>query len=142
MTGTLFCFGLGYSALRLARALGRQGWDVAGTCRSAEKQADLEAEGITAFLMNETERPDPTAFATASHVLVSIPPDADGDPVARAFGDDLAARADIEWAGYLSTTGVYGDKGGAWVDETTPRRPQYGAGRPASRRRTGVAGAL
>lgn len=123
MTRSLFCFGLGYSALRLARALGSDGWDVAGTCRSPEKQADLEAQGITAYLMNGDELPDPTAFAAASHVLVSIPPDADGDPVARAFGDALAASDTLRWFGYLSTTGVYGDKGGGWVDENTPADP-------------------
>jgi len=120
MSGNLFCFGLGFSALRLARELGAQGWEVSGTCRNADKQRTLEAEGITAHLMNEQETPDASAFAEATHVLVSIPPDDEGDIVARTYGENLAATPNLDWLGYLSTTGVYGDRQGDWVDETTP----------------------
>ncbi|RMF08873.1 MAG: SDR family oxidoreductase [Alphaproteobacteria bacterium] len=136
MSGTLFCFGLGYSALRLACALTREGWDVAGTCRTEEKRAELEAEGITTYLMNHSEQPDPSVFDAATHALVSIPPDADGDPVARTFGDPLARSERLQWLGYLSTTGVYGDKQGGWVDENTPVDPntERGARRVAAER--------
>lgn len=120
MSGTLFCFGLGFTARRLALSLAGSGWDVAGTCRSAEKQAELEAQGLTVHLLNETEQPDPSVFAGATHVLQSIPPDEEGDSVARRYGDSLAALPGLEWFGYLSTTGVYGDHGGDFVDEDTP----------------------
>lgn len=120
MSGNLFCFGLGFSAIRLARELGAQGWEVSGTCRSADKQRDLEAEGIVVHLMNDQEQPDPSAFADATHVLVSIPPGESGDIVARTYGESLAEIRDLEWLGYLSTTGVYGDRQGGWVDENTP----------------------
>jgi nucleoside-diphosphate-sugar epimerase len=129
--GRLFCFGLGYSALALARALLAEGWRVAGTCRSEEKRADLENEGIEAFLFDR-DRPladAPAALRRASHVLSSVPPDAQGDPVLDAHGDDIAALSDLRWCGYLSTTGVYGDRGGAWVDETTPAAPTTDRGR-------------
>ncbi|MBT6912826.1 MAG: SDR family oxidoreductase, partial [Rhodospirillaceae bacterium] len=62
-------------------------------------------------------------MAGASHVLVSIPPDATGDPVLDCHGDDIAKLEQLSWLGYLSTTGVYGDHGGGWVDETTTTAP-------------------
>lgn len=120
MSGSLFCFGLGFSAIRLARELGAQGWNVAGTCRSPDKQRALEAEGVTAHLFNDNQTPDPSVFAHATHVLVSIPPDDSGDIVARTYGESLADQKALEWLGYLSTTGVYGDRAGDWVDEDTP----------------------
>ena len=63
------------------------------------------------------------ALRSATHVLISVPPDADGDPVIRHHGRDLEASASVKWIGYLSTIGVYGNHGGAWVDETTPANP-------------------
>ncbi|MEX1148312.1 MAG: SDR family oxidoreductase [Sphingomonadales bacterium] len=120
MTNTLFCFGLGFSALTLARRLREQGWRIIGTCRSAEKKAALEARGLTMHLMNDDTAPTAHALASVTHVLASIPPDDDGDPVARRCGDMLAHLPTPEWVGYLSTTGVYGDKQGGWVDEDTP----------------------
>ena len=64
-----------------------------------------------------------TLLAGATHVLVSIPPDIEGDVVLRLFRDALAAMPELAWVGYLSTVGVYGDAGGQWVDETSPLRP-------------------
>ena len=70
------------------------------------------------------------ALARATHLLVSAAPDADGDPVLNLAAEDIAAQADkFEWAGYLSTTGVYGDHGGDWVDEDTPLAPSTERGR-------------
>jgi nucleoside-diphosphate-sugar epimerase len=63
------------------------------------------------------------AFAGVTHVVSSIPPDGDGDPVVRAHGRDLAACRTLRWAGYLSTTGVYGDRAGGTVDEQSGLRP-------------------
>jgi nucleoside-diphosphate-sugar epimerase len=127
----LFCFGLGYSALALAARLRAEGWTVAGTCRSASKAADLAAQGIEAHRF-ERSHPlaDPaTALAGTTHLLVSVPPDEAGDPVLDAHRDDLLRRPGLVWVGYLSTTGVYGDRAGGWVDETTPPAPSGDRGR-------------
>jgi nucleoside-diphosphate-sugar epimerase len=128
----LFCFGLGFSALTLARRLKRHGWQIAGTCRSHETQAALAGEGIAAQLFDR-ERPlaDPAAaLAGTTHLLASAPPDAAGDPVLACHGDAIAALGRrLAWAGYLSTTGVYGDRGGGWVDEQAELRPSGERGR-------------
>ncbi len=118
----LFCFGLGFSALALARGLLAAGWTVAGTTRSAEKAAALREEGIEVFAFDR-ERPLPqSALASTTHLLVSIAPDELGDPVLDCHGDDLASL-EIQWVGYLSTTGVYGNRDGGWVDEDSALRP-------------------
>jgi nucleoside-diphosphate-sugar epimerase len=127
----LFCFGLGYSALALAEALQGRGWRVAGTCRGAERQRALAARGIDA-LPFDRDRPlgnAAEALAGATHLLSSIPPDASGDPVTDLHGDDIGRLKGLAWAGYLSTTGVYGDHAGGWVDEDTPRTPGGERGR-------------
>jgi len=126
----LFCFGLGYSALAFARTLQDAGWRVAGTCRDAGKQAALAGLGIAA-LPFDRDRPlaDPTAaFGAAAAILSSVPPDAAGDPVLDRHGADLA-RAAAGWIGYLSTTGVYGDRQGGWVDEASALTPSGERGR-------------
>ncbi|MEM1139674.1 MAG: SDR family oxidoreductase [Pseudomonadota bacterium] len=121
----LFCFGLGYSALVFARQLRAEGWDVAGTCRTAEKIGGLRGGRIDAHRFDGTaplERPD--LFTEADAILISAPPNRAGDPVLIHHAGDLAAAAKrVRWVGYLSTTGVYGDHDGAWVDETTPLAP-------------------
>ncbi|NJO38053.1 MAG: SDR family NAD(P)-dependent oxidoreductase, partial [Rhizobiales bacterium] len=111
----LFCFGLGYSALALARDLMAAGWTVAGTTRSEEKHQALETEGIEAFLFGpDLPLRDPgAALAGTTHLLTSIAPDDEGDPVLRAHLKDLLACEAMTWAGYLGTTGVYGDRDGA-----------------------------
>jgi len=126
----LFCFGLGYSALALARALKARGWTVAGTCRSQDTRTALAAESIEAHLFDR-ERPlaDPSAvLAGATHILSSVPPDDTGDPVLDCHADVVAAL-ETSWIGYLSTTGVYGDRGGDWVDESSDLRPVGPRGR-------------
>jgi nucleoside-diphosphate-sugar epimerase len=131
----LFCFGLGYSALVLARRLRRRGWAIAGTCRSEAKRATLARDGIEAHLFDR-DRPLAdcgTALAGATHLLSSVPPDAAGDPVIDHHGGDIAAIGRLlAWSGYLSTTGVYGDRDGGWVDETAPLRPTGERGRRRS----------
>jgi nucleoside-diphosphate-sugar epimerase len=121
----LFCFGIGYSAGVLARRLVADGWSVAGTCQSAERAAALRNQGIEAHLFDGAwPLADPAgALAGATHLLSSVPPDADGDPVLDSLAPALTALDGLHWVGYLSTTGVYGDTGGAPVDETTVPAP-------------------
>lgn len=123
---TLLVFGLGFSARVLVDRLRPVGWTVRATARSAEKVAALRAAGIDAFPFDGTAPIADTAaaFDGVSHLLLSVPPGADGDPVLEHHGGDIAARAgDIAWAGYLSTTGVYGDRAGGWVDEASELLP-------------------
>ncbi|GGO32400.1 NAD(P)-dependent oxidoreductase [Gemmobacter aquaticus] len=126
MTKVLLAMGLGYSAAALSRRLLAQGWRVVGTTRSPEKAARLQAQGIEPLMWPGT--PLDGALAEATHILLSIAPDAAGDPVIAAEADALRA-ARPEWVGYLSTTGVYGDHDGGWVDETTPLTPGTARGR-------------
>lgn len=127
----LFCFGLGYSARALADAVMAQGWRVAGSCRSTEKQADLRDAGIEAFLFDRGQPLSDSAAALSgtTHLLSSVPPDAAGDPVLDHHRAEIAALPALQWAGYLSTTGVYGDRDGGWVDEFSDLRPSGERGR-------------
>ncbi len=118
----LFCFGLGYTARVLARRLRAEGWRISGTTRDADKLAALAAEGIAAVRFARDTPIDPGRFADASHVLSAVPPDDTGDAVLDVHGADLAALQPT-WAGYLSTTGVYGDRAGGWVDEAAALKP-------------------
>ena len=123
MIQKILSFGHGYSAQALSRILLPQGWQVTGTTRSANKAETLVVQGI-APLIFPGDRNVADAIAQASHLLISAGPDAAGDPVLNAVGDMIAARAgQFEWVGYLSTTGVYGDHHGEWVDEDTPLTP-------------------
>ncbi len=115
----LLSFGHGYSAQALARLLLPRGWQITGTTRDANS---ARMAGVTPL----TWPPDDCtqALGQATHVLVSVGPTADGDPVLTALGDQIAAAAPrLKWVGYLSTTAVYGDHGGDWVDEDTPPTP-------------------
>ena len=129
--GVLFCFGLGYSAGFLARALAAEGWRIAGTSRDAASCARLAAQGFTMHRL-APDRPlaaPAAALAGVTHLLISVPPDAAGDPVLATHAADIAARRGLRWVGYLSTTGVYGDRGGAWVDESADLAPSGERGR-------------
>ncbi|WP_343080313.1 SDR family oxidoreductase [Ostreiculturibacter nitratireducens] len=122
MSKTLLSLGHGYSARALSRRLIADGWTVIGTTRSPEKAAAIAAEGVEPLIW--PGMPLAPALDRASHVLSSIGPGEDGDPVVAALSDDLAAAAPhLEWVGYLSTTAVYGDHEGDWVDENTPLAP-------------------
>lgn len=120
MTKRLFIFGLGYSGLEIARLASAAGWRVAGTVTGAEKAERLATEGIEAHLFDGTAPLAARALEEPSHVLCTIAPGTAGDPVLRTGAARLRGSP---WLGYLSTTGVYGDHGGDWVDETTPPRP-------------------
>ncbi|WP_271843970.1 SDR family oxidoreductase [Cognatishimia sp. SS12] len=121
MQKTLLSLGHGYSASALAKLLIPQGWRVIGTTRKPEKFAALKAAGITPMLWpcDLTE-----VLGRVSHVLTSAGPDAEGDPILRHARDQIIARKDhLTWVGYLSTTGVYGDRDGGWVHEDSVLDP-------------------
>lgn len=124
--GQLFVFGLGYSAGWLARGLQAEGWRIIGTSRSEEGCARLRDAGFEAHLFR---RDAPLADAEAilagtTHLLHSITTDEQGDPVYDGHSRDICALLPgLRWMGYLTTTGVYGDHDGAWVDEDTPLAP-------------------
>ncbi len=120
MTGRLFIFGVGYSGRQIATLARAAGWSVAGTVRDADKARQLTAEGIEAHLFDGTAALPAASFGKTSHVLCTIAPGSAGDPALRTCAPLLR---DARWLGYLSTTGVYGDQRGGWVDETTPPRP-------------------
>ncbi|MFN3208787.1 MAG: SDR family oxidoreductase [Roseovarius sp.] len=128
MGKVLLSFGHGFSARALARRLVPQGWRVIGTTRSAEKAEALRDEGVEGVVWPGTDLTG--ALEAATHLLTSVSPGEAGDPVLNALGDDIAAIAGrLDWAGYLSTTGVYGDHGGDWVDEQSPLEPATERGR-------------
>jgi nucleoside-diphosphate-sugar epimerase len=126
----LFCFGFGYSAEALARRL-PPGWRIAATLRGAEKRTALAARGIEAWIFDgEQPLADPAAaLAGTTHLLSSVPPGDHGDPVLARHGGDIARLSGLAWIGYLSTTGVYGDRGGGWVDEASELIPTGERGR-------------
>jgi nucleoside-diphosphate-sugar epimerase len=120
VTGRLFIFGLGYCGLEIAKLARAAGWSVAGTSRTPEKVDELRRQGFEAHLFDGNAAPAPEAVGKASHMLCTIAPGTTGDLALRTSARLLRSA---RWLGYLSTTGVYGDQGGAWVDETTPPRP-------------------
>ena len=126
-----FCFGYGFSASALGALLGPAGWSLAGTCRTPDGCEALAEKGVDAHLFSrEAPLAEPAqTLAGTTHVLLSIPPDADGDPALDCHGADIAAIEGLEWIGYLSTTGVYGDTGGAWVDESAATAPTGARGK-------------
>ena len=116
----LLVLGHGYSAGFLTRLLVPQGWAVTGTTR--DDPARVAEAGATPLRWPGEEPAIRAEIARADAILISAGPDAEGDPALRDFADALAA-APARWLGYLSTTGVYGDHQGGWVDETTPLTP-------------------
>ncbi len=123
---TLLALGLGYSAQQVAAQLERDGWRIIGTARSPESLAAIAARGWRALPFDGGEAAPELkqAVAEATHILVSAPPGPQGDPALARLEQDLASAPALRWIGYLSTIGVYGDHGGAWVDEETEPRPQ------------------
>jgi nucleoside-diphosphate-sugar epimerase len=124
----MLSIGHGYSAQVLARRLMAQGWRVIGTTRSQEKAEAIGKSGAEAVIWPPAQAGPLLDLAT--HILISAGPDADGDPTLGRCAGALSARGDqFDWIGYLSTTGVYGDRGGDWVDETSPCEPTTERGR-------------
>lgn len=110
----LLCFGYGLSARMLCQRLDRADWRITATFRTAPP---APAERVEALRFGD----EPGTAVT--HVLVSAPPGEAGDPVLAAYSGWMAQQASITWTGYLSTTGVYGDRQGEWVDEASPLAP-------------------
>lgn len=112
--------GFGFSAEALARLLDPQIWRIIGTSRSAEGLQHITSLGYEAILFDDLSIiPD-----SVTHIVTSVPPGPTGDPVLQKLSLELQRRAKhLQWVAYLSTTGVYGDHAGAWVDETTPLTP-------------------
>jgi len=121
----LFVFGLGYTAHQFIQIYRHRFTSVCGTVRSVEKAKTIEASGVKAFRFDGKDF-DPAILQHLERtetLLISTPP-ADGrDPVLEQFSEAIATAPRLRWIGYLSTVGVYGDAGGAWVDETTPPNP-------------------
>jgi len=115
----MLIFGMGYTASRLAHRLRAEGWEVIGTRREAQDGA-LAFDDAPSVL---------AALESATHVLSSVPPSRnDSEPVLDHYGTAIGS-ASLQWSGYLSSTGVYGDADGAWVDESAP----IGSGRRKAR---------
>lgn len=124
----LFIFGIGYSASAFARLMQSRGAVVGGTVRDRQNAERLRAEGIDAVVFDGTGPGDGIgpALQDATHCLVSIPPSEAGDPVIVHHADDVVAAPKLRWIGYLSTVGVYGNYGGAWVSERSTPHPRPG----------------
>lgn len=125
---TLLAIGLGYSASALTAQLAAPEWRVIGTARGEDGLRAIEAKGHRAIAFDgETQSPAlGEALRDATHLLLSAPPGEHGDPVLHLHRDDLEAAGGLDWIGYLSTIGVYGDHQGAWVDEATVPTPTSG----------------
>jgi nucleoside-diphosphate-sugar epimerase len=121
----LFVFGLGYSAQVFVESQRASFEAVTATVTTAAKAQALMRDGLTIRLFDGPAADPAIAadVAASDAILVSVPPDGSGDPVLRAFGDAIASARRPRWIGYLSTVGVYGDHGGAWVDEQSATRP-------------------
>ena len=114
MSGRLYVIGLGFSGLQIARHAEANGWTVAGSVTSEEKAAELRTLGLAAEVLSAAS----AALHAATHVVSTVPPQASVDRIVPIVRD-----LEPHWLGYLSTTGVYGDRGGAWVDESSEPTP-------------------
>ena len=116
----LLCFGFGFTAQAFAARLDKQAWKISATSRNPEGIAEFDAQGFRGLLFDRKLQIAPDV----THLLISAPPDESGDPVLQLFGEQLRKLSKhLKWVGYLSTTGVYGDRGGGWVDEDSPLAP-------------------
>ena len=122
MSGNMLIFGHGYTATELSAHLVPGGWEVTGTSRDPDRLGGMAAQGVTPVRWPGDDIGPHLERAT--HLLLAIAPTEQGDPVLNALAGPIAARAPaLSWVGYLSTTAVYGDHGGGWVDEETPLSP-------------------
>jgi len=129
---TLICLGLGYCAEHYVGQHGTRFARVVGTTRDAGRVHDFAGRNIDMQLFDGATVSDPlrAAAGAADALLISAAPDEHGDPVLRALGDALAANARLRTVVLLSTVGVYGDRGGGWVDETAALAPVHERSRP------------
>ena len=116
----LLCFGFGFSARAFTARLDRREWKISATSRDAAGIAEIETQGFHGLPFDNTLQIAPDI----THLLISAPPGENGDPVLQLFEEQLQGLSkSLKWVGYLSTTGVYGDRGGEWVDEESPLEP-------------------
>ena len=128
MEKKLLTFGHGYTAKEFTKQLLPKGWKITGTTRDHYKIKPLCNTGISALLWDDQKLEEAISNATA--MLVSASPNENGDPVYLRFVETIRRRTNsIRWFGYLSTSGVYGDFGGNWVDEDTKPRPSTNRGK-------------
>ena len=127
MQKKLFCFGYGYVAEHLASALKKHddSWQICGTTRDIDKLNLMREDGIKAYLYSEeTPFHDPFLILNGvTHILISIPPNKQGDIVFQTHARDILKIPTIEWIGYCSSTSIYGNRDGEWVDETAEVKP-------------------
>ncbi len=119
MDKVLLSIGHGFCARALSARLKPQGWRIIGTTRSAEKLEGMIADGIEPLIWPGDKLP----LSDASHILTSVSPVDGKDPVLAEAAQTLRCASHLRWVAYLSTTGIYGDHDGGWVDETTPPAP-------------------
>ena len=118
MTKSLLCIGYGFSARAMTAVLHPLGWNITGTTRSEVRANEMRNENVTPIIWPGNNLHE--ALTKASHLLISAPPSGLGDPFLNAIDPK---RYEFSWVGYLSTTGVYGNHNGAWVDETAALTP-------------------
>lgn len=117
--------GFGYTAKALARRLSSKGWVISGSSQSHKGADKITGQGHIGFVFNAITSDDHLidALSDATHIIVSAPPISGGCPVLNRIASIRDQLAELYYVGYLSTVGVYGDHGGAWVDEDTPPNP-------------------
>ena len=126
MGKVLLSIGHGFSASVLGAQLIKDGWIVYGTTRSVEKAKKLNDGGVNSIIWPGT---DLTPYIQkATHILTSVSPNSQGDPVLNQYNEILSKNT-FDWVGYLSTTGVYGNHNGGWVDENSPLNPNTTRGK-------------
>jgi nucleoside-diphosphate-sugar epimerase len=118
--GQLFCFGLGFSSQALAKRLLPQGWDVSGTVRGEQEDSRAKNISVCPFDGSRSTTEIFEAISRATHLLITIPPQPSGDVVLENFAEEISRAQHLQWIGYISSTGVYGDTQGEWVDESSP----------------------
>jgi nucleoside-diphosphate-sugar epimerase len=127
-TQKLFCFGLGFTGSALVREVRSRGWATSGTCRENSQKDVWSESGVQSYCFDGEEASVAleNAVREASHILVTIPPQNDaGDVVLKHFKKILTESSQLRWLGYLSTTGVYGNRDGDWVDEDSELKPGF-----------------
>ncbi len=136
MSKSLFCFGYGYTCDYLGHELmPRAEWSLSGTTRDQERREVLKQRGIKTHIFDyQTPLSNPTQrLADATHILISTPPDDQGDPTFLMHEEDFLHLKNLQWLGYLSATNIYGNREGGWVTEED--EPQPGSKRGSRRRR-------
>lgn len=124
-SNSLFCFGYGYTADHLGLHLAQAGWSLAGTTRDPAKRSAMRQKDIKGYIFDYDQPLDDARLFLdgVTHLLISTPPNDRGDPAFNMHAEDILQIPSIRWVGYLSSTAVYGDRLGGWVDESAELRP-------------------